>query len=79
MRQRAEVVVLVSVSIALFFIVAPVVYTNKFAYTVYTSVGCSDVCSGYNMNEVCYETLSYHFFEVGGAVCHYERAGSFIS
>jgi len=43
MRQRAEVVVLVSVSIALFFIVAPVVCTIKFAFTVYTSVGCSDV------------------------------------
>ena len=79
MRRRTQAVVLVSVSIVLFFVVAPVVYTNKPAYTVYTSVGCSDVCSGYNMNQVCYETLSYHFFGVGGAVCHYVRASSFIS
>ncbi|HYB07444.1 MAG TPA: hypothetical protein VEB87_04735 [Nitrososphaerales archaeon] len=79
MRRKTQAVILVSVSIVLFFIVAPVVYTNKFAYSVYTSGGCSDVCSGYNVNQVCYETLIYHFFGVGGTVCHYDRAGSFIS
>jgi hypothetical protein len=80
MRQGTRTAVLVSVSIVLFFIVVPVVHTNMFAYSVYTTVGCSDVCGGYNVNKVCYETLSYHFFGVGGAVCHYERAaGSFIS
>lgn len=79
MRRRTQAAVLVSVSIVLFFIVVPVVYTNKFAYSVYTTVGCSDVCGGYNVNQVCYASLSYHFFGVGGLVCHYEKGGSFIS
>ena len=79
MRRRTQAVVLVSVSIVLFFIVAPVVYTNRFAYSVITSEGCGDVCSGYGVNQVCYETLSYQFFGVGGAICHFERSGSFIT
>jgi hypothetical protein len=79
MRQRTQAAVLVSVSIVLFFIVAPVVYTSRFAYTVYTSEGCGIVCSGYNVNQVCYETLMYHFFGVGGLVCHYEKGASFLT
>jgi len=79
MRLRTQAAVLISVSIVLFLVMAPVVYTNKLAYSVHTSMGCSDVCSGYNMNQVCYETFSYHFLGFGGAICHYERAGPLIS
>ena len=79
MRRRTQVGFLVVVSIMLFFIVAPVVYTSRFGYTVFTSEGCGIVCSGYNMNRICYETLMYHFFGVGGAICHYEKGSSFIS
>jgi len=78
-RRRTQAVALISVSIVLFLVMAPVVYTSKFAYSVHTSMGCSDVCSGYNMNQVCYEALSYHFLGFGGAICHYERAGPLIS
>jgi len=79
MRRRTQAVVLVSASIVLFFIVAPVVYTSRFAYTVYTSEGCGVVCSGYNVNQVCYETLTHYFFGVGGAVCYQKKGISFIS
>jgi len=79
MRRRTQAMVLVLACIVLFFIVAPVVYTSRFAYTEYSSGGCGLVCSGYNVNQVCYETLMYHFFGVGGAVCYYEKGISFIS
>jgi hypothetical protein len=59
---------LVFASIVVFFVVVPVVYTSRFAYMVYPSNGCSDVCS-----QICYVSLSYHFFGVGGLVCHYEN------
>jgi preprotein translocase subunit SecF len=79
MKPRTQAAVLVSASVVLFFIVVPVVYTSRFAYEVITSEVCSDVCGGYAMNQVCYESLSYHFFGVGGLVCHYEKGISFIS
>jgi hypothetical protein len=79
MRRRTQALVLVSVSIALFFVVAPVIHTSRLAYVVYTSEGCDVVCGGYNVNQVCYDTLMYHFFGVGGAVCYYEHGMSFFS
>ena len=80
MRRRAQVVVLTVVSAVLFLVVAPVVYTAKFAYSVeIPPQGCSalscNLSSGYPVNQVCYETLSYYFLGVGGAICHYEKGG----
>jgi hypothetical protein len=77
MRRATRVAVIIVASALLFIVVAPVVYTSKFAYSVeIPAQGCGLSCnlsSGYSMNQVCYETLSYYFFGVGGVVCHFER------
>jgi hypothetical protein len=69
---------LIGACVILFFTLAPIVHTSRFAYTVQVPAqGCSGlacgISSGYSVNKVCQETLIHYITEFGPEVCSYVK------
>jgi len=77
MKRWNKVALLAGVSVFLFSVVAPVMITSKVAYSVDNpppvcgAKSCFQQAS-YSVDQICYVSLSYYFFELGASACTYQ-------